>query len=109
MAGLQLAGRESKGLPKTYLGRKGSVWQGGRRNAGKEEREPDQPGAWVHFLSLFSLSCKTSLANVLAPFLFAFPVLTITLTRSKTRFVANKNENNITGTSFQKNRKRNEC
>ena len=39
---LQLAGRESKGLPKTHLGRKGSVWQRGK-GPGKEEREPDQP------------------------------------------------------------------
>lgn len=42
VAGLQLAGRESKDLPKTYLGRKGSAWQRGK-GPGKEQREPDQP------------------------------------------------------------------
>lgn len=42
IAGLQQAGRESKGLPKTYPGRKGSVWQRAQ-GPGKDEREPDQP------------------------------------------------------------------
>lgn len=44
--------RESKALPKTYLGGKSSAWQKGK---GQERRRVNLTGqrAWVHFPLLF--------------------------------------------------------